>query len=110
MDARRRSDVSALKDLQPVEHILELARHHVGMDLAFLGEFVQDEEVFRYVSGDQRSIPVHAGMAVRLHETYCDRMTDRRLSCIVQDAKQEERVNCLEVRPGPLRQAECRTS
>ncbi|CAN5173454.1 hypothetical protein BH20ACT22_BH20ACT22_10220 [soil metagenome] len=82
----------------PVEHILALARQHLGMDLAFLGEFVDEgDEVIRWVSGDRRSVSIHPGMSVHMHEGYCERMVDGRLSCIVRDAKRNERVKDLEV-------------
>jgi hypothetical protein len=55
--------------------VLELARRHLEMDLAFLAEFTDGKQVYRGLAGDAQSFgwEVHDGPP--LSQTYCRLMT-----------------------------------
>jgi GAF domain-containing protein len=55
--------------------VLELARRHLEMDLAFLAEFTDGQQVYRGLAGDGASFGwrLHAGLP--LSQTYCRLMT-----------------------------------
>ena len=74
-----------------VDRILALARQQLGMDLAFLGEFDGEDQVFRVVDGDAASFGLDGGR-LPLSETYCKRMVEGRIRNAVPDTSQEPEV------------------
>jgi HD-GYP domain-containing protein (c-di-GMP phosphodiesterase class II) len=82
--------------LRDVRRLLDQIRRYLGMDVAIVSEFVQNEQVFQLVEGDGASFGVHRGDGLDLSETYCQRVMDGRLSEVVVDAKNDEQVRNLE--------------
>jgi response regulator RpfG family c-di-GMP phosphodiesterase len=80
-----------------IEQVLALARETLDMDVAFVSEFTQDQMLFRALEGDRESFGWWEGEGVLLEGTFCKRMVDGRLPNVVPDAKNDERVNRLEV-------------
>ena len=80
-----------------IEQVLALARETLDMDVAFVSEFTQDQMLFRALEGDRESFGWREGEGVLLEGTFCKRMVDGRLPNVVPDAKNDERVNRLEV-------------
>jgi GAF domain-containing protein len=77
-------------------HALALARRQLGMELAFLGELRNGEEVLRWLSGDAASFGFREELALPLAESYCRTvLTDG--AGVVRDAREDERVSGLEV-------------
>lgn len=64
--------------------MLDLVREHLDMDVAFVSEFVGSEWVLRHVSTDDRRL--EPGVRAPLERTYCRRITDGRLECVIPDA------------------------
>jgi len=71
---------------------LELARLELDMDLAFLAEIMEEQEVLRRLSGDGASFGVSEGAALELSDTYCHLMLEGRLPSAVPDARVEPAV------------------
>src|SRR5258708_18775226 len=69
-----------------IARILEVARQHMGMDLAFVGRFTSETEVIEAVAGPIQPFGLEVGAALPLGETYCIRMTDGRIAGIVPDS------------------------
>jgi len=69
-----------------IRALLESARRYLGMDLAFLGEFVGDAEVFRMAAGDAASFGLVEGTGIPLAETYCHAMIEGRIDRVVPDS------------------------
>ncbi|MDQ3574146.1 MAG: GAF domain-containing protein, partial [Actinomycetota bacterium] len=67
---------------------LRAIRTHLGMDVAFVSEFREDQRVFRYVDAASQDSPVCAGGAGPLEESYCQRVVDGRLPELIHDARQ----------------------
>lgn len=80
-----------------VRDLLESARRHLGMDVAFLGEFVDDREVYRALAGDGSSFGLAEGAALPLADTYCQAMIDGRIDNVVADSAAEPAVADLAV-------------
>lgn len=76
---------------------LELARIELDMDLAFLAEIVDDQEVLRRLSGDGASFGISEGFALDLSQTYCHLMLEGRLPSAVPDARAEPAVRHLAI-------------
>ncbi len=71
---------------------LALARLELDMDIAFLAEIVDEQEVLRRLSGDGASFGVSEGFALELSDTYCHLMLEGRLPSAVPDARVEPAV------------------
>lgn len=66
--------------------LLRAAREHLGMDVAFVSEFVDGERVFRHVDAGAPG-PVRVGGSDPLDESYCQRVVDGRLPGLIRDAR-----------------------
>jgi EAL domain-containing protein (putative c-di-GMP-specific phosphodiesterase class I) len=86
------SGASSDQGLDVVEHLLDLARLELEMDVAFIGQFTGGTEVLRWVAGNDD----WAGTAVPLEQTYGQRVVQGELAGVVQDARHDERVKDLE--------------
>jgi len=67
-----------------VQDALYSIRMHLGMDVAFLGEFRDGERVFRQID-TELDLPIRPGDSHPLEETYCQRAVDGRLPLLVPD-------------------------
>ena len=78
-----------------VARVLELARRHLGMDVAYLAEFTGGKQVYRALDGDATSFgwTLHDGPA--LSGTYCPLMTAGDIPNAISDAKADPRVRDL---------------
>lgn len=77
--------------------LLESVRRHLGMDLAFLAELVEESQIFRTVAGDGSSFGLVEGMAVPRVGTYCQAMIEGRIDRVVADIAAEAAVADLDV-------------
>jgi EAL domain-containing protein (putative c-di-GMP-specific phosphodiesterase class I) len=74
-----------------VPRLLQAARRHLGMDVAFVSELTERERVFRWVDASDPG-PVAVGDADPREESYCQRVVDGRLPELVPDAAAEPAV------------------
>ena len=65
---------------------LELVRHHLRMEVAFIGEFRDGRRVFRYIEGQYCSMSLAVGDGRLLEESYCQRIVDGRLPELIRNA------------------------
>jgi EAL domain-containing protein (putative c-di-GMP-specific phosphodiesterase class I) len=70
-----------------VPDILHAVREHLNMEVAFVSEFINGQRVFRYVDSDWTDSPVHAGFGHPLDASYCQRIVDKRLPELMQNAQ-----------------------
>ena len=66
------------------------ARELLQMDLAYVTEFVGNDQILRVVDGESASFGVWTGSAIPLADTYCQRLLDGRLENPVADVKAQE--------------------
>jgi len=76
----------------PLERVLALARTHLGMDVAVVGEFAGGDEVVRAVAGDAGAFGLEIDARIPLEDTYCRRMVDGRIRNVVTDAAADDAV------------------
>ena len=67
--------------------ILQAARTHLGMDIAFVSEFRDERRVFRNVDSAMTACPIRVGSDDPLEDSYCARVVDGRLPELMQDAR-----------------------
>lgn len=74
-------------DRADVDTILDVVRRHMGMDVAFVGEFSEGRRVFRHVSAEEGDPAIPVGSGDVLDETYCRRIADGNLAGAIPDAR-----------------------
>ena len=80
-----------------IERAMTTVKETLGMDVVFVSRFTEDQMVFRTLKGDAESFGFEEGLDIPLENTFCKRMAEGQLTNIVQDAKNDERVNALDV-------------
>ncbi|MGE5648593.1 MAG: EAL domain-containing protein [Bacillota bacterium] len=81
----------------PLPEIIHLLRQHLGMDVAFLAEFVRGRREFRYVDTDEHDGTVRNGEGCALEESYCQRIVDGRLPDLIPDVNDFPEAKSLSV-------------
>ncbi len=66
---------------------LHAIRTHLGMDVGFISEFVNNRRYFRYVDAADRDAIICVGQSDPLEESYCQRVVDGRLPGLLCDAQ-----------------------
>src|SRR2546428_655087 len=79
-----------------IDRLLALVRRHLDMEVAIVSEFVADEHVISHVEGDPQSFGIVKGGRSELDETYCWRVVEGHLPCVVPDAKAVPQLRHLE--------------
>ena len=78
-----------------VERALAIVREHLEMDVAYLAEFTDGQEVYRALEGDAESFGLQEGEGIPLEGTYCKRVAEGRLPNVIPDTKADPRVSNL---------------
>ncbi|CAN5574575.1 hypothetical protein BH24ACT20_BH24ACT20_14850 [soil metagenome] len=78
---------TALPQDQTIEQILSSVKEALGMEVAFVSEFVDDRLVFCGIEGDVRSFGFEKDGHVPLERSYCKRVIDGRLPNVIPDAR-----------------------
>ncbi len=73
------------RTVRSVAAILRAVRAHLGMDIAFVSEFVGEQRYFRYVDSKQEQTLLRAGDARPLEDDYCLRVVEGRLPELIVD-------------------------
>lgn len=68
-----------------VDETLGSLRRHLGMDVAFIANFVGEERVLRYVDAGSPAALLHLGDRLPLGEGYCRHIVDGRLPQLIPD-------------------------
>jgi signal transduction histidine kinase len=80
-----------------IERVLEAAREELGMEVAFLSEFVEQRMVFRKLVGEAESFGWKEGESIALDDTYCRLLLEGHLPNVIPDAEADGRVKFLKV-------------
>jgi hypothetical protein len=77
----------ALSALQSdcLQRALGSVRSHLGMDVAFVSEFVGDERIFRHVDTRTGRSPIKVGDSLSLKRGYCKKIVEGRLPELIPD-------------------------
>lgn len=80
-----------------VERALAAAREELGMDVAYLTEFVGENQVIRTVYGNAGSFGLGEGTSVVLEGSYCKRVVEGRLPEVIPDTAANPEAAALDV-------------
>lgn len=83
-----------------VTDVLAHLRRRLGLDVVFVGEFVEGQRKVRYVDRADSAPPISAGQGDLLEQTWCQRVADGRLPGLLHDAA---RLPPGSVPPAPFR-------
>jgi EAL domain-containing protein (putative c-di-GMP-specific phosphodiesterase class I) len=87
-----RQAIAQTEDRSPDEVIrraLTTVRKHLGMDVAYLSEFVDGQSVFRAVDAAATPAPVNPGDSISLDDVYCRHIIEGRLPRLIPDTASE---------------------
>lgn len=79
------SDTMLASAFQGVERALHSMRSHLGMDVAFISEFIGDHRVFRHVDAKTSRTPIKRGDVIPLQDGYCKKIVDGHLPELIPD-------------------------
>lgn len=77
------ADLDLDQDTQDIQHILTTLRSHLGMDVAFISEFVDGRRLIRYVDSRRQAAAMRPGDSHTLPESYCHYISTGELAGIV---------------------------
>lgn len=69
-----------------MQESLRSIRKHLGMDIAFVSQFVDGQRFFRAIDAEDGQAPIVVGGSDPLDESYCQRVVDGRLPGLIPDA------------------------
>jgi len=76
--------------------MLEAARAYLDAELAYVGEFKDQRQVVRWLSGDNTSFGIRAGSSVAMADTYCRELIAGRIPAIIPDTSKDPVVALLQ--------------
>jgi PAS domain S-box-containing protein len=76
---------------------LRAVREMLGMEVAYLSEFVGEDAVLRAVEGEGKSFGLAPELSMPRHHTYCQGALDGRLSNLIPDARADDRTASMAV-------------
>jgi EAL domain-containing protein (putative c-di-GMP-specific phosphodiesterase class I) len=86
-----------------IDSALETVRRHLGMEVAYLSEFVGDDLVFRAVSAPGLEALIKPGDSRPLDSVYCRHILAGRLPKVIRDTATEPVAQALEItHKGPI--------
>ena len=94
-DLQRAAEGSSYSDA--VRRLLAVVRTQLGMDVAWVSEFVGSEQVLRFVDGDDGVDVPREGSRLPLGGSFCARVLDGRFPALIPDARQEPEAALLDV-------------
>lgn len=74
-------------DWAQVERLLTLARSHLGMELAWLSEFADGQQIIRAASGDLDTLQIKLNQGFPLVDSYCVRVLAGTLPPVIGDVR-----------------------
>lgn len=83
--AQNCSNVMLAAAFSSVDQALKSVRAHLGMDVAFISEFIGDQRIFRHVDTKTSRSPIRQGDVIPLEEGYCKKIVDGLLPELIPD-------------------------
>jgi EAL domain-containing protein (putative c-di-GMP-specific phosphodiesterase class I) len=80
-----------------VRSLLDEVRESLQLDAAFVAEFVDTDEVFRWTSGNSGAFDLHDGARQALEDSYCGRLATGVLPNLLRDTHDNPHANALPV-------------
>lgn len=82
---------------ETLEEILSVFREAFEMDVAFISEFVGEDQVFRVLEGERETFGIEEGTSLPLEGSICQRVVDGRVPNAIPDTRADERVKDLDI-------------
>jgi GAF domain-containing protein len=70
-----------------VRSLLDEVRESLALDAAFVAEFVDADEIFRWTSGESGAFDLHEGASQALDDSYCGRLAAGVFPNLLRDAR-----------------------
>ena len=80
-----------------VHQLLAVVRTQLGMQVAWVSEFVADDQVLRFVSAEPGATAPAEGSRLPLNGSYCSRVLDGRFPALIPDARSVPEAALLDV-------------
>ncbi len=80
-----------------VHRVVELARTHLHMDIAFVSQFIDGRQIYQTITGEAESFGVTAGNGPFLPNTFCSRVVVGELPNVIPDVAADSRVRYLPI-------------
>ena len=77
--------------------LLHLLRRHVGMQVAWISEFVGSEQIFRLVDVEQGAVGPAVGSGTPLNDAYCSRVLAGTMPALIPNSRDETTAVLLDV-------------
>ena len=71
--------------VENIDRVLKSVRSYLGMDVAFLSEFLGTSRVFRSVDSARPDTPIKVGGVIPMAQGYCQHIVDGRLPELIPD-------------------------
>lgn len=91
------SEVASGRTPDTVARVLAMAKEELGMDVAFVSEFAEQQMIFRKLVGDAESFGWQEGASISLVDTFCQLLIEERLPSVIPDTDDNELVKPLNV-------------
>jgi response regulator RpfG family c-di-GMP phosphodiesterase len=91
------SRLTAHRSSDLIDRVLSTAREQLGMEVAFVSEYVEGQIVFRSLEGDAKSFEFEEGVGTPLETSFCRRVIEGRIPSVVPDVGEDEEVRDLGV-------------
>ena len=76
-----------------IARVLGVTREMLGMEVAFVSEFSDEQMLFRKLNGDAQSFGWHEGKALPLTRSFCQRVLAGSLPSVIPDAQEDGEPN-----------------
>jgi len=73
----------------PIKAALKAAREHLGMEVAYVSEFVGDKSVFRSVDAPDKQELVKVGDEHSIDDVYCKHILEGRMPELIPDTSKQ---------------------
>jgi EAL domain-containing protein (putative c-di-GMP-specific phosphodiesterase class I) len=77
--------------------LTSVVRKHLGMEVAFISEFINEKRIIKNVDSKNNTMPITAGHSDPIEKTYCSKIVDNELPNIIHNTQNNDITNNLAV-------------
>ena len=90
-------DISHADPQRRILEILAVLREFNSADVAYVGEFREQRQVLRWISGNSASFGFQVGVGIPLAQTYCSELVSAQKPALVRNARTDARTKDLAI-------------
>lgn len=91
------ADASQHPRLEPVTTVLRRIRDALGMDVVYVSQFANDQQIIRYADAEPGDDAVQVGATEDLETSYCYQVVEGRLPATIPDVQDLPAARALEI-------------